>query len=146
MPKFVDVAKRQRQSPWQPAPDLDDSALVWQAVVRHGLTQSRSVLHPFGGGYGPIGLMGGMGAGTGGRLFTGPAAENLAHAQQAAIRGDSATGSRLAAWQFAALELAGRLNSSERETVRQTGDLPNWFPDEFKARAKQIRKNLRRSS
>lgn len=89
--------------------------------------------------------MGGMGAGTGSQLFTGPAAEKLAHAQQSAIRGDSAPSGRLAALEFAALELAGRLNSSELQRLRQTGELPEWFPDEFKARAKQIQKNSRRS-
>jgi hypothetical protein len=87
---------------WQPNPDLDDSALLWRAVVLHGLTRPRSVLRPFGGGYGPTGLLGGMGAGTGGRLFTGPAADALGHAQQSAIRDNSpnqeAAGARLASW------------------------------------------------
>jgi hypothetical protein len=135
---------------WQSHPDLDDSVLVWRAAVRQGLTRRRSLLHPLGGGYGVKGLMGGLGAATGGRLFTGPAADALGQAQQSAIRGSSpsqdAASARTAALEFAAQDLLDRFNSSERTHLREAGELPDWFPTELKVKAKEIQKRRRHSS
>ena len=137
---------------WQPDPSVDDSVLVWRAAVRQGLAvaRRRSLFHPFGGGYGPVGLMGGMGAATGGRLFTGPAADALAHAQQSAIRDNPASqdaaNSRTAALEFAALALLERFDAAERARLREAGQLPDWFPAELKLKAKDIEKRRRQSS
>jgi hypothetical protein len=80
-------------------------------------------------------------------LFIGPAADELAHAQQSAVRtsspGQDADDARSAALQFAALELETRLDETERARLRESGELPDWFPAELGARANKIRKKLR---
>lgn len=123
--------------------------LLWRAVVRHGLTRRRTVLHPFGVRV-SRGFLGGLGTGTGGRLFTGPAADALAGAQRSALRAASpaqdAAADRLAALQFATCELEKRLSPLDRALLRDCGDVPDWFPAELKARAEQIRKQRLRST
>jgi hypothetical protein len=135
---------------WQPDRDLDDSVLLWRAVVRQGLTRRRSLFHRLAGGYGLNGLLGGLGAGTGSRLFVGPAADALARAQQAAIRDSSprqdASRRRTAALEFAALALLDRFDPAERTRLRESGNLPGWFPAELEAKAKEIRKRRGRAA
>ena len=143
------MTKRASLPVWHPDPELDDSVLIWRAVVRKGLTRRRSLLHPFGSGYGPIGFMGGLGAGTGGKLFTGPAADGLTHAQQSAISSDSphqdTVARRTAASQLAALELLDSFDRSDRARLRDAGELPDWFPAELRSRSAEVEKRLRQS-
>ena len=137
-------------APWQQNQDLDDAALVWRAAVREGLTHRRSRLNPFSGGFGPAGFLGGLGAATGGRLFTGPAADALAHAQRSALRGDSgthaSTNARMAALERAALQLTERFTTPELESLRESGELPDWFPEELTRLARDLRKKRDGSS
>ena len=131
---------------WQPDQDVDDSALVWRAAVRMGLDRRRSLFRRGGSGYGWNGVMGRMGSGSGGTLLTGPAADALAHAQQSAVRGSSpghdASQRRTAALEFAASELLKRFDQAERARLRESGELPDWFPAELKTRAREIRKRM----
>lgn len=145
------MSKRRSLRAWQPDPSVDDSVLVWRATVRDGLARQRSLFHPLGRGYGPKGLTGGLGAGTGGRLFTGPAADALGHTQQSVIQGGSsrsqeAASGRTAALESAALELLEHFDPEERARLRETGKLPDWFPGELRVKAKDIEKRSRRSS
>jgi hypothetical protein len=94
--------------------------------------------------------MSGLGGATTGRLFPGPAADALTHAQQSGIQGSSpgqgAADGRTAALEFAALRLLDRFDPAERARLREAGDLPDWFPDELKVKAKEIEKRRRQSS
>ena len=123
---------------WQPDADVDDQVLVGR-VVRSGLQTRRSLLQRLLRASGRR-ADGGLGTGTGGRLFTGPAADTLGHSQRSALGNDPAAGGmdrRTAALQLAAVELTNRLTDSERAQLRQTGELPDWFDSELKMKTKE---------
>ncbi|HWE53903.1 MAG TPA: hypothetical protein VG435_00220 [Acidimicrobiales bacterium] len=135
---------------WPANQDLDDTVLLWQAVLRHRLDRRRTLFHPFGRRTRGHSLLGHMGGGTGGRLMTGPSADALSHAQRSALNqltpGDEAAHERLFALELASQELEKRLSDTERAALRTAGDVPDWLPKALKARADQIRKERLRAS
>jgi hypothetical protein len=125
--------------------DWDASALAWRAVVPQLSKRSSwaALLGVFTGGGGSTGQ---MGMGSGGGTFTGGgAADALAAAQESALRDahqelSSSQRRRLALYEFACLELSERLTPDEQGRLRATGELPDWFLPDLKARAAEIRK------
>ena len=87
-----------------------------------------------------------MGLGTGGKLFSGGAADSLTRTEQSALRDAHAQVSdseqrRLAPYQFASLEVSRRLTLEEADRLSATGELPDWFLPALETRARGIRKS-----
>lgn len=127
---------------------METSVLVWRAVRRDGLLPGR---------HNPLGVLTGAGGATGsfwlgaarGMLTGDPVADDLMKAEQSALRHahdqvHTAALERLAPYEFAAEELAGRLSSQEEAALRSSGALPEWFGPAFRHRAKEIRRDLGR--
>jgi hypothetical protein len=50
-----------------------------------------------------------------------------------------ATGRRMRRWSFAVFDVAQRLDAGEREVLRATGHVPDWFLDAVRQRFRQLR-------
>jgi hypothetical protein len=128
-----------------PNRDVDVSVLAWQAV-RPSIRKRSSLSALFGVFTGGGGATGGMGLGTGQKLFTGAAADSVMRAEQSALRDahgqiSDSEQRRLAPYEFASVELSGRLTSEEADRLSATGELPDWFLPALEARAGEIRRS-----
>jgi len=127
--------RRRKRPQWVPNRDLDDSVLVWRAV--EPLLPKK---------LGRIGIVGAWfsGASPGGRLFVGPAADELmSHAGP--NEGSYRMSTDKAPYELAAASLADRLTEDERVQLRASGRLPEWFMPELDKQARVVRSHQRKN-